>query len=289
MESVIYRFTLDCRKSGIQNTLQGFSTGDGLVRKLNISLTNGTSTFAIDEAHSEAMMYVLDPITKVVSINDCEIKDNSVLYTVKKTDVRNSGLVQMQLKLIQTHPTTGVRRVLAAPKFSIEVDSATDIDSEIAEELAKGTFEGSFTALEKAVAKAQAFYHARLVQVEFDEEFTFHAYYADGAEYVNDEFDEMYALTKEALETSTVNAELTKQYAEAVERSTAIARSAELGAKEAQRIAEDAANHALVQAAKAEFSMNFDTGNVEYQSDDYVWRINEETGDLEYQREGDEE
>lgn len=289
MESVIYRFTLDCRKSGIQNTLQGFSTGDGISRKLNISLTNGTSSYAIDEAHSEAMMYVLDPVTKVVSINECEIKDNAILYTVQKTDVRNSGLVQMQLKLIATHPITGVRKVLAAPKFNLEVDAGTDIDSIIDEELSKGTFEGSFTALELAVGKAQAYYHARLIQVEFDDEYVFHAYYADGTEYVNDELKNLYDLAKEDLEISTVNAELTKKYAEEVERNTAIARSAEEGAKEAQRIAEEAAQFALVQAAKAEFQMNFETGNVEYQSLDYVWRINEETGDLEYEREESEE
>lgn len=282
MESIIYRFSLDMTKSGIQKTLQGFGTGDAIARKLAITFVAGSNTYAIDADHTEALMYVEDPGTGVVSINKCDIKDNVVYYKVVKSDVRSAGFELMQCKLITTNPNTGVRKVVAAPKFQLEIDETENLDDIIEAELEEGTFEGTFSALEKAVARAQAYYHGRLVQIEFDEEFAFHAYYADGVEYVNDEMKELYADVVDAVEKSKSNMEETLKNAAQAAYSQAVASSAAAEASDYADICKDAVREVQKSAISAAFKLNFETGELEYDSNTYTFTINSTTGNLEY-------
>lgn len=295
MEAIIHRFTLDCKKSGTQEVLQGFGTGDNISRKLIISLVYGSNTYEIDQDHCEALMYVKNPISGVTSINECFIEGNAVHYTVTKDDLRNAGEVIMLLKLIYTDPVVGTRNVLVAPRFALEVGETENLDDIIEQEIAKRNFEGTFTALEKAVGRAQAIYHTRLVQIEFDNEYVFHAYYADGTEYVNDGVSEAYAEIVEAREEVVTNYLLTRSYAVGDTESRpgeetdnakyyhAVALSASEAAKDAQKRAEDAANMAQKETSYAVFSINFDTGNIEYDSSHYVFTVNESDGNLEYE------
>lgn len=294
MEAMIYRFTLDCRKSGTQEVLQGFSTGDNISRKLAITLVYGTSTYEIDMDHCEAMMYVKNPISGVTSINECTIESNTVYYTVTRDDIRNAGEVIMQLKIIYTDATTGVRKVLTAPRFALEVGESENLDDIIEEEISKRNFEGTFTALEKAVGRAQAVYHSRLVQIEFDAEHIFHAYYADGTEYYNDAIAQAYAEIVEARDITQEISEKAQSYAvggtgtrEGEDTDNARyyserAMSAELSALEAKKIAEDAAQIALKYTSYNTFKVNYDKGTVEFDSINFTWHINPATGDLEY-------
>ena len=170
MEKIIYRKTLDVHKNGIQFTLQGFETADKLSRCVEINLTASGDTYELPLEGVVALMYITTPDAEEPSIEECTIKDNTIVYDV--TPIVEEGITEMQLKLIGTN-YDGARAVLVAPRFAIEVEQSNAED-----ESAKQTT--SYTALENATAKANAVYHSRLLRVEFDELCVFRAYYADG-------------------------------------------------------------------------------------------------------------
>lgn len=294
MEAIVYRFTLDCHKSGIQKTLQGFGTGDSIARKLSISLVAGSNSQAIDADHCEAIMYVTRPGSENPDINACTIENNTVKYTVLKSDISEAGFVTLQMKIIYTNPKTGSEKVIAAPKFYLEVQETEDIDRIIKEGMDSGTFEGSFTALEKAVAKAQAYYHSALMQIEFDEEYVFHAYYADGVEYVNDGmkglYEECVIIGKQSIESALIS----KSYAvgetgqrEGEELDNArfyknMAEAALEAVEKNKKIVDEAKDIVLKNSVYANFKVDFATGLVMVESANYQFKINETTGDLEW-------
>ena len=173
MEKIIYRKTLDVHKNGIQFTLQGFETADKLARRIEINLTASGDTYELPLEGVAALMYITTPDAEEPSIEECTIKDNTIVYDV--LPIVEEGITEMQLKLIGTN-YDGAEAVLISPKFAVEV-----LESEATDESAEQTT--SFTALEKAVARASAIYNARLLRIEVDENCIFKAYYAYGTAY----------------------------------------------------------------------------------------------------------
>ena len=173
MEKITYRKTLDVHKNGIQFTLQGFETADKLSRRIEINLTASGDTYELPLEDVVALMYITTPNSEEPSIEECTIKDNTVVYDV--LPIVEEGITEMQLKLIGMN-YDGARAVLVSPRFAVEV-----LESEAKDEIAEQTT--SYTALENAVAKASAIYNARLLRIEVDENCIFKAYYADGTAY----------------------------------------------------------------------------------------------------------
>lgn len=181
MEKIIYRKTLDVHKNGIQFTLQGFETADNLSRRIEINLMASGDTYELPLEGVVALMYITSPNAKEPSIEECTIKDNTIIYDV--LPIVEEGITEMQIKLIGVG-VDGAKRVLAAPRFAAEVLlSNTDDESAV-----QNT---SFTALENAVAKASAVYNIRLTKLEVDENCIFRAYYADGTIYETDAIQKM--------------------------------------------------------------------------------------------------
>lgn len=177
MEKIIYRKTLDVHKNGIQFTLQGFETADNLSRCIEINLSASGDTYELPLEGVVALMYITTPDAEEPSIEECTIKDNTIVYDV--LPIVEEGITEMQLKLIGTN-YDGAKAVLVAPRFAIEVEKSNTEDED-AEQTT------TYTALENAVAKASAVYHSRLVRIEFDETCVFRAYYADGSAYESDD------------------------------------------------------------------------------------------------------
>lgn len=173
METIIYRKTLDVHKNGIQFTLQGFETADKLSRRIEINLTASGDTYELPLEGVVALMYITTPNSEKPSVEECIIKDNTIVYDV--LPLVEEGITEMQLKLIGMN-YDGARAVLVSPRFAVEV-----LESEAKDDSAEQTT--SYTALENAVAKASAIYNARLLRIEVDENCIFKAYYADGTSY----------------------------------------------------------------------------------------------------------
>ena len=176
MELIRYRKTLDVHKNGIQFTIQGFETADNMSRVIEISLMASGDAIDFPLEGLTAMMYVTTPSAAEPSVNACAIKDNKVMYEV--LPIVEAGITEMQLKLIETS-LEGAKRVLCSPKFAIEV-SASGVTDDGAEQTT------TFTALEDAVARANAVYDSRITGVDVDSECIFRVYYADGTVYETD-------------------------------------------------------------------------------------------------------
>ena len=176
MEKITYRKTLDVHKNGIQFTLQGFETADKLSRRIEINLTASGDTYELPLEDVVALMYITTPNSEEPSIEECTIKDNTVVYDV--LPIVEEGITEMQLKLIGTN-YDGARAVLVSPRFAVEV-TKSNAEDESAEQTT------TFTALENAMAKANAVYNSRLIKIELDELCIFRAHYADRATYETD-------------------------------------------------------------------------------------------------------
>lgn len=273
MERIIYRKTLDLHKNGIQFTLQGFQTADNMSRTLELSLMASGDTIDLPLEQLMAVMYVTTPNATEPSINECVIKDNTVVCDV--LPIVEEGITEVQLKLIETR-VDGASGVLATPKFAIEV-SKSNMEEEGA------TQNATFSALETALAKAKGVYDSRLTRIVLSPDCIFSVYYADGTIYTSD-----------ALRDVVVNGEslIAKSYARggtgvrdgedtdnsmyysnvskshSIEATTAMEKSLEL--------LEEVRKHGVYTA----FSFNFEKGELEYVSPMYKFDIDEETGEL---------
>lgn len=273
MERIVYRKTLDVHKNGVQFMLQGFETADVMSRVIEIGLMASGDAIDFPLESLVAMMYVTTPGVTEPSINECTIKDNTIVYDV--LPIVKEGITTMQLKLIETK-TEGAARVLASPKFAVEV-LKSDTNDEGAEQST------TFTALEEAVAKAKATYDERLLRVEIDKECTFRAYYADGVMYETDALRE-YMLNGNAL--------LSKSYAvgnteirdnEATDNSKYYSKVAKSSSEEAKNVSEDATlllEETRKHGVYTSFVMDFDSGELLYFSPSYSFDIDAESGEL---------
>lgn len=275
MERITYRITLDTHKSGIQRTLQGFETADNMSRRIAVNLMASGDTYEIPLDHVVAMMYVTTPSATEPSINECTIEDNTIVYDV--LPIVEEGITEMQLKLIETTPT-GARRVIVSPKFCVEVTESGTND-EGAEQST------TFTSLENAVAQAKGVYDSRLLRIEIGEDCRFKAYYADGTVYEND-------YLYEALYNG--NALLSESYAkggtgirEGEDTDNAmyykdVAKSTLAEARNINARSTTIMNEVLRHSILTTFAVNFSTGYLNYESQNYVFSV-DENGELAYE------
>ena len=273
MERITYRITLDAFKNGIQRTLQGFETADNMARRIAINLTAGGDTFELQSNNLVAMMYVTVPGVDGQSINDCTIDNNTIIYDA--LPIVNEGITEMQLKLIETRPE-GARIVVAYPKFAVEV-----LKSGMSDENAQQTT--TFTALENAVAKAEAVYNSRIERVEVTQDCTFKVYYADGSVYENDALHEALYNGNALLSESWAKGGTGVRKDEDTNNSMYFSNVSRSASAEASNVMEDARGlleEAMLHSSFTAFKMDFKTGNLNYVTGNYDFDIDEASGDL---------
>lgn len=275
MERITYRITLDTHKNGIQRTLQGFETADNMSRRIAINLVAGGDTYEIPLDHVVAMIYVTTPRAELPSVNECTIEDNTIIYDM--FPIVEEGITEMQIKLIETR-ANGAKKVLASPRFAVEVTESGFNDGDV-EQIPK------FTILDNAIAQAHEVYNSRLLRVEIGEDCQFRAYYADGTVYEND-------YLYEALYNG--NALLSESYArggtgvrEGEDTDNAmyykdIARGSLYEANSVNARSEEIMKEMLKHSIYTVFSVNYSTGHLNYESQNYVFFINE-NGELAYE------
>ena len=274
MEQIVYRKTLDVHKNGIQFTLQGFDTADNLSRRAEISLMASGDTIDFPLERITAMMYVTTPKSTEPSINTCTVKDNTVVYDF--LPIVEEGITEMQIKLIETSPE-GAQSVLAAPRFAVEVTKGNAEDE-------SATQTTTFTALEDAVAKATAVYSERFIRMELTNDCIFKAYYADGTTYETDILKKLFYNGTVKLSESFAHGGTGVRAGEDTDNSmyySNISKSEALNAKDimenSEEILEEVRTHGLYTA----FSVDFETGEVEYVSPSFKFNVNRDTGELD--------
>jgi hypothetical protein len=274
MERITYRKTLDVHKNGVQFMLQGFETADKMSRVIEISLMASGDAIDFPLERMVAMMYVTTPSAKEPSINECTIKDNKVVYEV--LPIVEEGITEMQLKLIETSPK-GATSVLASPKFSVEVaKSGTNDDG--------AELKTTFTAIEKFIAKADAAYGSRLERIELDSECIFKAYYADGSTYETDVLRKLFLNGNVLLSESYAHGGTGVRAGEDTDNSkyySNVAKSEALNAKDIMENSEDILEEVKLHGVYTAFSVDFNTGEVEYVSPSFKFKVNPETGELD--------
>lgn len=224
---ITYRFNLDAKKPGCQKTLQGFTTStEQLARRLAVSIMANGEKIDLDES-TTAVMYVTPFGASSPSVNDCEIEENTIYYNILPNDISREGMTKMQVKLIRSNPdsATSATMVFASPIFQLEVLPGTINDG-------SAVTSPTFTALEQAIARANAVYNHMLERIDFTEDLVFHAYYADGSEYENDSFQivsntanelvEKIAKEKENMESGLAAREIEALKAESIAEQTAL-------------------------------------------------------------------
>ena len=178
MNILTYRITLDTRKNGVQRVLQGFETGESTARKISITLKEGSDDYELPLSNISAQMYVKRPSDETPSINACTIdgENNKILYDVTDQDIAEAGLVELQLKIIDTIDTD--TRVLVSPKFAMEVWESNIEDSE-------AESSPTYTALTEALAEAQAMHDSAIKDLYIDENNIFTVVFGDDTTYTS--------------------------------------------------------------------------------------------------------
>ena len=273
MERITYRITLDTHKNGIQRTLQGFETADNMARRIAINLTASGDTFELPCINRVAMMYVSTPNSNEPSINDCTIDNNTIIYDV--LPIVEEGITEMQLKVIETDEN-GARKVLVSPRFAVEVSESGTNDS--------GAIQNTtFTALENAIAKADAVYNSRIERVEITKDCTFKVYYADGTVYENDALHEALYNGNALLAESWAKGGTGIRSGEDTNNSMFFSNVSRSASADATFVIEDARElleEAMLHTTFTAFKLDFNTGNLNYVTGNYDFDIDESSGDL---------
>ena len=274
MELITYRKTLDVHKNGIQFMLQGFETADKMSRVIEISLMASGDAIDFPLERIVAMMYVTTPSATEPSINKCTIKDNKITYEV--LPIVEEGITTMQLKLIEAS-IEGAKKVLASPKFAVEVTNSSTNDEG---EEQKATF----TAIENFIAKAEAAYGSRLERIELTSDCMFKAYYYDGSTYETDVLKRLFNNGNVLLSESFAHGGTGIRAGEETDNSmyySNVARSEALNAKSIMENSEEILEEVKLHGIYTAFYIDFEKGEVEYVSPSFKFNINLETGELE--------
>lgn len=272
MERIVYRKTLDVHKSGVQFTLQGFQTADKLSRRIAITLMANGDTIDLETENITAVIYVTSPAS-ATSIESCEINGNTIIYDVLPID--KEGITEMQIKVIKGS-LDGAKSVLAMPKFALEVSKSNDNDEEIVET-------EKFTALEKALAEAMTVYDQRLERVELTEDCIFRVYYAN-ATYETDVLKRLFYKGEALVSQSWARGGTGIREGEDTDNSMYYSNVSQSASNKAESAKEEAVvllNEAIKKTIHTAFSVDFETGNLLYESQNYKFTINKETGMLE--------
>ncbi len=280
MEQITYRITLDVHKTGIQRTLQGFVNGDNKSRRISVNLTAKSDTYEIPFDHVTALMYVMRPADSEPSINACTIEDNTIIYDVLPNDMALEGITEMQIKLIEGD-VNGVRKVLHSPKFAIEITEGTNDEGAV-----EST---SFTALEQAVAQAKDVYDSRLVGIEVTDDCTFRAVYADGTVYENDSLNQALYNGNALLSESFAHGGTGIREGEDSDNSMYYKNIAGNVLAQTVAVKEDCKeirDEMVEKTVYTTFSVDFETGNLTYLSQNYNFTINK-NGELEFEGVGE--
>lgn len=139
MKPVESRIKLDVTKPGTQAVVY-VKQGDTQSRQINIYPYAYTYPFDISEV-SSAILRAKKPDDTVL-FNSCDIKSDHIEYMITNQTISVSGTVECEVTL---YSKSG--RVLAIPRFSIEIEDILYSDDEI-----ESTDE--FTALDEAIKKA---------------------------------------------------------------------------------------------------------------------------------------
>ena len=274
MERITYQRTLDVHKNGVQFTLQGVETGDNLSRVIEISLMASGDAIDFPLEKLLPVMYVRTPNATEPSIIECTIKNNVVVYEV--LPIAEEGITEMQLKLIETSPE-GATSVLVAPRFAVEVIKSSADDGSAEQK-------SSFTALENAVAKAKEVYDERFLRMELDSECIFRAYYADGTTYETDVLQKLFRNGNVLLSESWAKGGTGVRAGEDTNNSmyySNVSKSASLEAKDIMADSKEVLEEVKLHGVYTAFSVDFETGEVEYVSPSYKFSVNLETGELD--------
>ena len=142
----------------------------------------------------------------------------------------------------------------------------------------------TFTALEDAVSKAKTVYDERFLRMELDSECIFRAWYADGTYYETDILQKLFL---------NGNVELSKSYAmggtgiragEDTDNSkyySNLSKSEALNAQNIMDNSKEVLNDVRLHGVYTAFAVDFKTGEVEYVSPSFKFKINLDTGDLD--------
>ena len=274
MERITYRKTLDVHKNGTQFVLQGFQTADNISRVVEISLMASGDAIDFPLEKLVAVIYVTTPGASEPSIHECAIKDNKVVYEVHPIVVE--GITTMQIKLIEAS-ADGAKSVLAAPKFAVEVTDSNTTDEGVEQTT-------SFTAFEDAMAKAKVVYDERFLRMELASDCTFRAYYADGTVYETDILKKLFNNGNVLLSESYAHGDTGVRAGEDTDNSmyySNIARSEALNAKYIMEGSDEVLDEVRLHGVYTAFSVDFETGKVEYVSPTSKFVINEITGELD--------
>lgn len=279
MERITYRITLDAHKSGIQRMLQGFETADNMTRRIDVSLVAGGETYELPE-NTAALIYITLPDASEPIINDCTIRDNTVVYDV--LPITTEGITEMQIKLIEVS-MEGARRVLVSPRFAVEVNESGTSD--------EGTEQtAQFTSLENAIAQAKAVYDSRIIGIDIGEDCTFRVYYADETVYENSNLHKALYKGNALLSESWAKGETGIREGEDINNSKYFSDVSRSAAKDASMVYDDAnriLNEAIKHTAFTSFLVDFENGNLEYMSQNSTFNVNETNGDLEFELSND--
>lgn len=272
MERVTYRKTLDAHKTGVQFTLQGFETADNMARTIEVNLMANGDTVDLPTEKVVATMYVKSP-SGVVSVNECTIRDNTIVYDV--LPIVEAGITEMQLKLIETSPL-GATSVLATPKFAVEVsESGTNEEG--------ATQSATFTALENALARAQGVYDSRVTNIVLSPDCAFTVHYADGTIYTSDALKDLVVIGESIMSKSFARGGTGIRYEEDTDNSmyySNVSKSAALNSNQASDRAESLLAEVKKHGVYTTFVTNFASGELEYESPMYTFDIDKETGEL---------
>jgi hypothetical protein len=272
MERITYRKTLDAHKTGVQFTLQGFETADNMARTIEINLMANGDTVDLPTEKMVATMYVKSP-SAVVSVNECTIRDNTIVYDV--LPIVEAGITEMQLKLIETSPQ-GATSVLATPKFAVEVsESGTNEDD--------ATQSTTFTALENALAKANAVYDSGITRIVLSPDCLFTIYYADWSIYTSDALKDLVVVGESIMSKSYARGGTGVRDGEDTDNSmyySNVSKSAALNSNQASDRAEALLTEVKKHGVYTAFTTNFASGELEYESPMYTFEIDKETGEL---------
>ena len=178
MNILTYRFTLDTQKNGVQRVLQGFQTGEFTARMMEITLKEGSENYVLPLSNISAVMYVKRPSDETPSINPCAIdyENNKIIYNVADQDIAEAGIVELQLKVINT--VLGNTIALVSPKFGMEVWESNVDDSEAEESPV-------YTALTEALADAIAMKDSAIADLYIDENNIFTVVFGNGTTYTS--------------------------------------------------------------------------------------------------------
>lgn len=272
MERITYRKTLDAHKTGVQFTLQGFETADNMARAIEINLMANGDTVDLPTEKMVATMYVTAP-SGAVSVNECTIKDNTIVYDV--LPIVEAGITEMQLKLIETSPF-GATSVLAMPKFAVEVsESGTNEDG--------ATQSTTFTALENALAQAKGVYDSRITRIVLSPDCIFTVHYADGTIYTSDALKDLVVIGESIMSKSFARGGTGVRDGEDTDNSlyySEVSKSAALNSNRASDRAEDLLTEVKKHGVYTAFKTNFASGELEYESPMYTFEIDKSTGEL---------